>query len=325
MNEITIVVKQIIILALLGITGFMAARKKLLPEESQRHMSSLIIKITTPCLIFTTMGNYSFTSETIKNGIYIFIIGIVFILLAGVISLGPCKIMGIRDKTKNIYISQSMFGNVIFMAYPLLEAMYGKTGILYAIFYNIANDAILWTLGVYLFNRHNKNSWKKNLAHLINPNTLAFAGGIALIAVKSLFRINEAYAYNLVWDIFYEAFNGLGKTTIYISMVFIGMLLANTKISGIRDVLSRAAYLVLSLFKLLVVPIMAVLFFRLANNYFDPFVKKIVVLQLAMPASTVVSALALQYDSDYNAATESVFVSTLLSIITLPVMVYLLM
>lgn len=324
MNETMIIVKQIIILTLLGVTGFAAAKSNILPETSQKHISALIIKITTPFLIFATMGNYSFTKETLRNGVYIFVFGIVFILLAGLISLAPCKLMGIKDKAKNIYVAQSMFGNVIFMAYPLLEAMYGKTGILYAIFYNLSNDAILWTLGVYLFNKHNSNNWKENLSHLINPNTIAFVGGIILIALKSYLKIGEFTVYNAVWDIFYTTFNGLGKTTIYISMIFIGLLLANTKISGVKDVLSRTRYLVLSMFKLLIVPAIAILFFKLTNNYFDKFVKIIVVLQLAMPSSTVVSALALQYESDYNAATESIFVSTLLSIFTLPIIVYML-
>jgi len=232
--------------------------------------------------------------------------------------------MGIKEKTKNIYIAQSMFGNVIFMAYPLLKAMYGDIGIVYAIFFNIANDAILWTLGVYLFNKHNTKNWKDNLSHLVNPNTLAFLGGILIIALKSLFKIDKIVVYNNVWKIFYDTFNGLGHTTIYLSMVFIGLILSNIKISGINDILSKSRYIVYSAFKLLIVPIIAILFFKLTNDFFDVFVKRIVVLQLAMPASTIVSALALQYDSDYNAATEGIFISTILSMITLPFIVYLL-
>ena len=324
MNEIQIIINQIIILTLLGITGFVAGRKKILPENSHKYISVLILKITMPFLIFTTMGNYSFTDKTLTNGLYVFLFGVVFILLSGLVALGPCKVMGIRDKTKNIYIAQSMFGNVIFMAYPLLEAMYGKTGIVYAIFFNIANDAILWTLGVYLFNRHNTKSWKDNLSHLINPNTLAFCGGIIMIFLKSVFHIEKAAVYNSVWSIFYTTFNGLGHTTIYLSMVFIGLILANVKVTGINDLLSRFRYLVYSVFKLLVIPVAAILFFRLTGNLFDVFVKRIVVLQLAMPASTIVSALALQYDSDYDAATEGIFVSTILSMFTLPLIVYLL-
>ncbi len=324
MEQIHIITNQIIILTLLGLTGFAAGKTGFLPENSHKYISALILKITMPFLIFTTMGNYTFTHETLTNGLYIFILGVIFILIAGLIALGQCKILRIKEKTKNIYIAQSMFGNVIFMAYPLLKAMYGDIGIVYAIFFNIANDAILWTLGIYLFNKHNTKSSRDNLLHLINPNTLAFLGGIAMIFLKFQFKIEKTYAFKKIWSVFYEAFNGLGHTTIYLSMVFIGLILSGIKITDFNDIVSKLKYFVLSMFKLLIVPFAAILFFNLAKGVFNPFVVKIVVLQLAMPASTIVSALALQYDSDYNAATEGIFVSTILSIITLPLIVYLL-
>lgn len=324
MEQIHIITNQIIILTLLGLTGFAAGKTGFLPENSHKYISALILKITMPFLIFTTMGNYTFTRETLTNGLYIFILGVIFILIAGLIALGQCKILRIKEKTKNIYIAQSMFGNVIFMAYPLLKAMYGDIGIVYAIFFNIANDAILWTLGIYLFNKHNTKNSRDNLLHLINPNTLAFLGGIAMIFLKFQFKIEKTYAFKKIWSVFYEAFNGLGHTTIYLSMVFIGLILSGIKITDFNDIVSKLKYFVLSMFKLLIVPFAAILFFNLAKGVFNPFVIKIVVLQLAMPASTIVSALALQYDSDYNAATEGIFVSTILSIITLPLIVYLL-
>ncbi len=324
MTEVEIILKQILILTLLGVTGFAAGKGKFLPENTHRYISALILKITMPFLIFTTMGNYSFTGETLKNGFLIFVLGIFFILLGGFISLGPCKLMDIREKTKNIYIAQSMFGNVIFMAYPLLKAMYGDEGIVYAIFFNIANDAILWTLGVYLFNRHNTKNWKDNLSHLVNPNTLAFIGGLLMILLKGIFKFENINIYKSIWDIFYSAFYNLGHITIYLSMIFIGLILSGVKIRGIKDIFDRARYLVYSLFKLIIVPVAAILFFKVTGNFFDIFVKRIVALQLAMPASTIVSALALEYDSDYNAATEGIFVSTILSIFTLPLIVYLL-
>ncbi|ACL76528.1 AEC family transporter [Ruminiclostridium cellulolyticum] len=324
MDQIQIITNQIIILTLLGLTGFAAGKTGFLPENSHKYISALILKITMPFLIFTTMGNYSFTRETLTNGLYIFILGIAFILIAGLIALGQCKVLRIKEKTKNIYVAQSMFGNVIFMAYPLLKAMYGDIGIVYAIFFNIANDAILWTLGIYLFNRHNTRNWKDNLLHLINPNTLAFLGGIAMIFLKFQFRIEKTYVFTKVWSIFYDAFNGLGHTTIYLSMIFIGLILSSIKVTSVNEMITKLKYFVLSLFKLLIVPFAAILFFKVTKGVFNPFVVRIVVLQLAMPASTIVSALALQYDSDYNAATEGIFVSTILSIFTLPFIVYLL-
>ncbi|WP_024831508.1 AEC family transporter [Ruminiclostridium josui] len=324
MEQIQIITNQIIILTLLGLIGFAAGKTGFLPENSHKYISALILKITMPFLIFTTMGNYTFTRETLTNGLYIFIFGVIFILIAGLIALGQCKILKIKEKTKNIYIAQSMFGNVIFMAYPLLKAMYGDIGIVYAIFFNIANDAILWTLGIYLFNKHNTRNWRGNLLHLINPNTLAFLCGLVMIFLKFQFKIEKTFAFQKIWSVFYEAFNGLGHTTIYLSMVFIGLILSGIRITGLGDIVSKLKYFILSLFKLLLIPFLAILIFAITKGVFNPFVVRIVVLQLAMPASTIVSALALQYDSDYNAATEGIFVSTILSIFTLPLIVYLL-
>jgi predicted permease len=102
MNEIHIIINQIIILTLLGITGFVAGRKKVLPDNSHKYISALILKITMPFLIFTTMGNYSFTGKTLTNGLYVFLFGIVFILFSGLVALGSCNIMGIKDKTSSL-------------------------------------------------------------------------------------------------------------------------------------------------------------------------------------------------------------------------------
>ena len=323
-NEVSAIIYQIIILTLLGATGYIAGKKKVLPADTHKYISALILKITMPFLLFTTMGNYSFTSDTLKNGLLISVFGALFVLISGLIGLVSTKLFGIKDKAKNVYIASSMFGNVIFMAYPLIRAMYGDNGdmgIVYAIFFNIANDAILWTVGVYLFNKHKATSWKENLSHLINPNIIAFLGGFVIIGLKQFFHIDQYPMYSKAWDIVYSAFNGLGHTTIYLSMIFIGLILANIKINGIKYLISRWRFLFFSLSKLLIVPLIALLFFSLFN--FDSNVVKIVVVQLGMPAATIVSALALQYDSDYNTATEGVFFSTILSVFSLPLLVYL--
>lgn len=320
-TEEAAIIYQIAILALLGLTGYVAGKKKYLPENTEKYLSQIILKITMPFLIITTMGNYSFTRETLRNGILVFVFGFLFILFSGLVGLGSTKLMGIKEKAQNMYIAQSMFGNVIFMAYPLIKAMYGDQGIVYAIFFNIANDLILWTLGVYLFNKHNAKSWKDNLSHLINPNTLAFLGGFILIGIR-IAGIDKVPYYSDVWKLIYDTFHGLGGTTIYLSMVFIGLILSNIKINGIKYLISKAKFLLFSLSKLIIVPLIALAFFKLTN--FDSFVVKIVVIQLAMPTATIVSALALQFDSDYNTATEGVFFTTILSMFSLPFIVFLL-
>lgn len=318
------VIVKIVMLSLLGFTGFIAGRKRYLPEEAGTILSRVVIKLTAPVLILTTMASRSFEPDDFKNGIWIYGFGIFFILLAYFISVFASKRMGLEGATANIYKMQSMFGNVIFLAFPLfssLTSVFGDKGIIYAIFFNLANDTLLWTLGIYLVNKHKNIQWKDNLKHLINGNTLAFALGLACIILNLQYYVGKFPLVKDVYTIIYDTFNPLGNTTIYLSMLFIGLILSEVKIDSMKELLKRYRIFILAFLKLLFVPLLATLVFYMLGGLVDPIVKSTVVLQLAMPCATIVTALASQHDSDYKFATESVFITTLLGIITLPLIV----
>lgn len=322
MSADVIVFKQIIILTLLGLTGFIAGKTKYLPDNSGIVLSRVVIKLTAPVLIVTTMANYNFTKQTILNGIWIFLFGLIFVLFSGLVSWGVCRFLKLENSVSNVYKMLSMFGNVIFMAYPLLGAIYNEDGIIYAIFFNLANDAILWTLGVYLVNKHNTSNWKDNMKHLINGNTIAFTAGVVFIVINLQYYVGKYEYVGKVYYLLYDTFSPLGKTTVYLSMLFIGLILSEVKIKKVSDILRRYPLFVLALFKLVLVPMVACLVLYAMGDFINPVVKAIIVLQLAMPSGTIVSALAAQYESDYRFATEGVFVTTILSLATLPLMVY---
>jgi predicted permease len=317
-----IIVRQIIILILLGLTGFIAGKTKFLPKETSDILSKVIVKLTTPLLILTTMASYSFSGKTLINGSYIFLFGLFFLLISLVLSVFISRKLGLSGPTANIYRMSSTFGNVVFMAYPLLSALYGDQGIIYAIFFNLSNDLLLWTLGIYLVNRHNTTRWKDNLKHLVNGNTIAFVLGIFLTAINFHHLIEIHPVAGKVYRVLNDAFSPLGKTTIYISMIFIGLILSEIKIGGIKGLIDRYPHFLMSLLKLLIIPAASFVILSLIGGLPDPFIKKIVVLQLGMPTGTIIAALANQYDSDYKFATEGIFVSTVLSVITLPLLAY---
>jgi len=126
-----------------------------------------------------------------------------------------------------------------------------------------------------------------------------------------------------IYDMLYGTFYPLGETTIPLSMLFIGLILSETKMEGFKDVLKRYPSFILSFIKLLFVPLLALLLLTALSDFVSPMVKGIVVLQLAMPCGTIIPALAAQYESDYKFATENVFFSTILCVVTLPVMAWL--
>lgn len=324
MQQVQVIINQIIILTLLGLTGFISSKTNFLPESSGIVISRLVVKLCAPVLIFTTISSYTFTSDIIKDGIWIYIGGIVFNLIAFLIATQTSQLLKLQGATSSIYKMQSMFGNVIFLAFPILHSVFGDKGLVYSIFFNLANDTLLWTLGIYLLYKYKVSHWKENLKHLINGNTIAFGGGILCMVFDLQHYVKTVPQVEKIYTLFFDTFHPLGKTTIYLSMLFIGMIMAKVEIRNFYEIRKRAPILILSFFKLLFVPIFALIVLRFFSDFISTFVVSIIVLQLAMPSGTLVTALAAQYDSDYEFATECCFFSTLLSIVTLPLIILLL-
>ena len=111
-------------------------------------------------------------------------IAFVFLLLIYVFTLPFTKIMKLEDKSRNVYSMQTLFGNVIFFAFPLFEALFGDIGVLYALFFNIGNDLLLWTLGVYLAGKHKGSGIANGLKHIFNANMIMFLVGTVLVLTK---------------------------------------------------------------------------------------------------------------------------------------------
>lgn len=313
------IIYQIITLALLGLTGFVSGRSKYLPENSGVILSRIVIKLTAPILIFTTMANYDVDSKLLGDALFIYIFGMGFLIMAFLASRILSKAMKLEHTTDSVYKMLSLFGNVIYLAYPLLQVLYGAKGIIYAVFFNLANDTLLWTFGIYLVNRHKTSDWRNNLKHLVNGNTIAFAFGVLFMLANIKSRINASGIFaKEIYTFLFNSFSPLGHTTIYLSMLFIGLILSEVKISTFSELKKRYPLFVLCFFKLLAVPVSALAIMNLFGGVVDSFVKAIIVLQLAMPCGTIVPALASQHDSDYKFATEGVFLTTILSMITLP-------
>lgn len=318
------VIYRILTLGLLGLTGFFAGRFGFVPKITGKVLSNIVIKITMPFLILTTLTSYKFKKVEILEGIWIYIFGIIFLLIAFFISKLVSSKLNIEESTSNIYKMQSIFGNVIFLAFPLMDVLFGAKGRIYATFFYLANDTILWTLGIYLVNRHNTTRWKDNLKHLINANTIAFTLGIIAVVFNFQYYVGSIQIVNKLYNLFYNTFSSLGNTTTPLSMIFIGLILSEVKMSSFSDLRRRFPIFVLSVFKLIIIPMLAFFTLSAFGNSISVIVKSIVILQLAMPCGTITTALAAQYESDYNFATECAFFSTILSFFTLPFMMWIL-
>ena len=229
------------------------------------------------------------------------------LLLFGTIS---AKLLKLESKAYTIHRIHTTFGNIAFLGYPLLDSLFpGGKGLLFAVVYHIVVSSMLWTIGVMLFNKNKKIKLAQSLKHLINPNTIAFALGIVAFLVK----LELPYILD-------KTFSGLGGTTIYLSMIYIGMMLSRISIKG---TFKELQIYVVSVNKMIIVPFILLFVIKFTESIFgfemDIIAKSVVVLQTAMPCMAMIVIIATEFKSDPELAAKNVFLTTLLSALTLPV------
>lgn len=317
-----IIVRQIAILIILGTMGYIFVRSGYLPKNTGQYVSKLVIRVTAPALLITNMASYEFTLQTIKDGFWIALIFVAISLLGFPVGTILARTVKVEGSTANVFKTHCITGNVGYLAVPLLNNIYGSRGLIYANFAGISTELLIWTVGIYLVNRHSNKSIKDNLKHLVNPGIIAFLTGLFLSLINIKQMAENSVVVGEIYSIFYKTLNPLGNITLYLVMIFIGMSIAEAGEGGIVRILKNKNSYILSFYKLLVMPGIALLVLMIIGPGLSSFVKTIVVLTLAMPCASVIPVLAAQYGSDYKFATNNVVVSTILSMLTLPVMMY---
>lgn len=298
------IINSIVTLGLAMLVGFVCIKTGYITEEQKNGLSKVIVKITLPMLIISSLTQLEFDHEKLINSVYVLVISaaVVFFLLG--IGTATAKIGKMEKKKGAMHRCMMTFGNVVFMAFPLIQALYGAEGLLYATIYELANDMCLWTVGVYQLTgiQREKTSFLGNFKRLLNPGTIAFAAAFILMAAGFKFD-----------GVFGEVITGIGSTTTYLSMLFIGGTLAGV---DFRHIYRRAGLFVLTVLKMAVVPLILVLLFKLIH--INSTAEAVIILQASMPVSTVLVVLGMEYGGDVDYCAEGVFISHIAGLVLIP-------
>lgn len=309
-----IILEKTSILALLTLIGFASFKLNWLGTEVKQGLQKLIFNLTLPLLLFTTISGFKFSGELLGNGLTIFILTYPVLALQYFLGWTTSRIFRLPERKASVHILHTTFGNVVFLGYPLIDALFPDSpALFYAAVYHLAQMTIIYTYGIYRLDSRKLVSAEKgnvfsNLKKLVNPNTIAFAAGF-------LFMVFNLRLPQIVQQTFY----GIGSNTLYLSMIYIGMLLADFKPKR-RDF--GIDQWVLNANKLLVAPILVFLILALLINFTGLILSNTaigaLVMQSAMPCMAILVILAKNYGADEHAAMVNVFTTTLFGLFTLP-------
>lgn len=307
-----IILRQIIIFGIIIGLGALGYWRKIITPEIKNNLSSLVVDITLPFLIFSNFANMEYDTHLIKNGLLVFGLAYVNFIIFYWLGKGTSKILGLKGQQATVHTIHTMFSNTALFGFPLLDALFPNgLGVFYGALYQFASNSATFTFSIY---RLSKGTSKGGWRSLINNNTIALLLG-ALVLLTGL-RLPE---------VFKTSFQTLGKCTSPLSMLYIGATLASM---SAKKMFAQKSIYFLSFNRLLLGPLLvAVIYlfgFRLLGLPFSKEAYFILILQAAMPCQTTVVVLAQRYNSDYELAGANLFVTTLLSIVSLPLVYYLL-
>jgi hypothetical protein len=309
--EINIVLTQIAILAVVVVIGGIAAKLRVFTSDSKDVLSKIIFNISLPLMLFTNFFRLEATPRLITNSITVLSISgfvIFFLLLIGWLA---SRIFKMKDAEAAVFKTHSMFGNTIFLGFPLITALYGFEGLLYASMFQLVSSIIMWTAGVIILSHGNGISWNKSLLKVVNPNTIATLVGLSffLLSIK-------------LPDIILKPMTDLGAANTWLSMLYIGAMLVFSNVTGM---LKRKSHYIISFNRLILGPALLIAIFYLAASAAgfapDKLVTSVIILEASMPCMATVVIMAKEFGSDDALAVGNVFVSTIFSILTLPLVV----
>lgn len=324
MQQVNIIINQVAAMMLMVLIGYIAGKKGYLPGNTGAFISKVIIRVTAPSLIISTMTSYNFDAKTLSDGLWVSFFAIAFMLFSLLESKLFSKLLRLEGATANVFMDHIMLGNVSYMALPLIKAVFGDRAVVLAAFFVLSFELLNWTVGVYLLNRHYKLTLTGTLKKMVNANTIACIIGL-IFALTNLQRyISGNTVSAAIYKVFYSTFSPLGSCTLPLVMLFIGLSTAENTGWRFIDIVKKPATLMLSIIKLLLTPFIALAAMLLLGDLVDPLVRTIVVMDLAMPCAAIIVALSAEYGSDYRLATDNVIYTTILSLFTLPVFMLLL-
>jgi Predicted permeases len=296
---------KVVILFLAMFAGIYARIRGYIDWKTTKAFSSFLVNVTNPLLIIYSF-QLDFDSEQLKIGIHIFILSAIVHSVLALIAFFVFK--PVKDKQhRSIYSFALIFANCGFIGYPVLMAMFGNIGLFYGAFFTAYFNIFVWTYGVVLMCREREGEKLPLKKVFLNSGTVAIVVGLFLFA----FSIRLPYPI-------YQASKLVGDMTFPLSMVIIGSLVVGI---DFKSLLKSPSIYLFSAIKLVLVPLIAIGACYLLK--LPAMLSYICIVMCAMPSATNTAIFAEIYDNDSILAAKCVGVTTLLSLVTIPLTIYL--
>lgn len=305
MNISILLMQQIVQLFLMIFMGYLIVKTGLVRDDDSKVLSKIILYLIVPCVIINAF-QVDYTTDTVKGLLIAFAASVMTqVILLVVISVAGRLLHLNEVEVASVYYSNS--GNLIV---PIVTFILGQEWVLYGCVFMSVQLVFLWTHCKKIISREASYDWKKII---LNINMISIFIGVVLFFTK--IRLPEIIGNTLA---------SVGTMIGPASMIVTGMLFAGM---NLKQIFANKRVYFITFLRLIAVPLIALVLIKLSNlasfSADGNKIMLIVFLAIITPSASTVTQMCQVYGNDSKYASAINVMTTLLSIITMPVMVML--
>lgn len=293
---------QIISLFLIMVVGYIMYKRNVIDDAATVRYTKLIMNISLPSQIITAFVS---NQGIVSNREVITVFGITFVAYAvyAIIGMIFVFITRVPKKQRGTYMFMTMFGNVGFMGFPVISAIFGDEALIYAVIFMVVFNVLVYSIGILLINTNEENSGF-NIKKLVNMPFIAAVLSIILY-----------FANIKLPDMVMTSFNFMGNITTPVAMLILGATVATMPIRELFDEWRIYLFIIV---KLAIMPLVAIALMQFVNV--SELIRGTVIVLSATPVATNATMLAIEYGGDTKLTSKGIFFTTILCMLSIPLL-----
>lgn len=305
--DITVIIQQMIKFFLLMSVGYALFKIKIMDSDFNKKITNFVLRVSSPCMMVASVFNIS-EDRDVKKVLFVFTVAIIMYAVTPAIGMGIAKIIKCKPENTGLYVFMTIFANVGFMGFPIIESLLGPEALFYTAIFNMIFNISLYTIGVKAINYPDANGESIPISKIIlHPGVVSAVLAIVL------------YFTNLkLPEILTGTIDQIGDLTPPIAMLLMGAALAKIPIKNVFNEARCYAFIVI---KQLILPILS--WFVIKRLIPDDTIRAVTLIMMSMPIANSVVMFTIEYDRNEELAAKNVFLSTLASIALFPLVIYL--
>jgi predicted permease len=302
--DIQVILMQMIQLFLVIALGYFLFKVKILDVDLNKKLTTLLLTVTTPAMIVSSVLSTTVT-QSFNDILFVFLIGFAIYLIMPILGFIIVKVMKIPLPQQGLYIFMTVFSNIGFMGFPVMKAIFGNEAVFFTAIFNMIFNLFVFSAGIVIMNYGTGQNVKLDPKNLLSPGVIA-----SLVALLIYFTGIHFP------DVISSTVTMVGDITTPMAMLLIGSTLANIPLKEVFTELKIYPYTII---KQIIVPVIAYPILKMIIG--DPLILGITLIMISMPVANSAVLFATEYDGDVSLAAKTVFMTTLLSVVTIPLIV----